>query len=183
MGKDSPKPSGLTRTCSSWGQNPVYGNPKTTTQTSFLRKMQLLFSRYRQRLYFGDTEEERLEYKLGIAFMLASDFGVKRIFSTFFSRWRPFDHPDWDFPDPNLPFACGSETDFYTDTSLENTYVCQHRWEVVRAMVTFANHVQGASVEMIRSTPDAISFSRGRKGFFAMGSGLTSQSGEKKKQQ
>ena len=139
-------------------------------------------SRYRQRLYFGDREEDRLEYKLGIAFMLASDFGVKRIFSTFFSRWRPFDHPDWDFPDPNLPFACGSETDFYTDTSLENTYVCQHRWEVVRAMVTFANHVQGASVELIRSTPDAISFSRGRKGFFAMGSGLTSQSGEKKKQ-
>ena len=45
-------------------------------------------SRYNERLYFGDTKEERLEYKLGIAFMLASDFGVKRIFSTFFSKWR-----------------------------------------------------------------------------------------------
>ena len=43
-------------------------------------------SRYDQRLFFGDNEEERLDYKMGIAFMLASDFGVKRIFSTFFSR-------------------------------------------------------------------------------------------------
>ena len=122
---------------------------------------------------------ERKEYKLGIAFMLASDFGVKRIFSTFFSRWRPLVDPDWEYPDPSLPFACGSEPDFY-DTSLKDTYVCQHRWDVVRAMVNFANHVQGASVEKIMSTSDAISFSRGAKGFFAMGSGLVGEQGGKK---
>ena len=136
-------------------------------------------SRYNKRLYFGDTKEERLEYKLGMAFMLASDFGVKRIFSTFFSRWRPLNDPDWNYPDPSLPFACGSETDFY-DPSLKDTYVCQHRWEVVLALVTFANHVEGASVEKITSSPEAISFSRGAKGFFAMGSGLVGQQGETK---
>ena len=136
-------------------------------------------SRYHERLYFGDTEEERLEYKLGMAFMLASDFGVKRIFSTFFSRWRPLAYPDWEYPDPSLPFACGLETDYY-DISFKDTYVCQHRWQVVQAMIAFANRVQRTSVEKIQSSQDAIAFSRGAKGFFAMGSGLISQPGKEK---
>ena len=126
-------------------------------------------------LYFGDTEEERLDYKLGVAFMLASDFGVKRTFSTFFASGHPFDDGVYGsgvhFPDPREPFSCGSEDDFF-DSSLRNTYVCQHRWNVVQAMVAFANRVQEAPVEKIRSRPDAISFSRGDVGFFAMGSGL-----------
>ena len=126
-------------------------------------------------LYFGDTEEERLEYKLGIAFMLASDFGVKRTFSTFFGSGHPFDDGVYGsgvhFPDPREPFICGSEDDFF-NSSLRNTYVCQHRWSIFRAMVTFANHVQDAPVEKIRSKSDAIAFSRGDAGFFAMGMGL-----------
>ena len=93
---------------------------------------------------------------------------------TFSIRWRPADKPNWKYPDP--PFTCGSETDYY-NINLNDTYVCQHRWDVVRAMVAFANVVQGTSVDLIRSSRDAISFSRGERGFFAMGRGLSSQTG------
>ena len=93
--------------------------------------------------------------------MLAPDFGVKRTFSTFFGSGHPFDDgvsgSSVHFPDPREPFRCGSEDDFY-DSSLRNTYVCQHRWNVVQAMVAFANRVQEVPVEKIRSRADAISF-------------------------
>ena len=65
---------------------------------------------------------------------------------TFSIRWRPADKPNWKYPDP--PFTCGSETDYY-NFNLNDTYVCQHRWDIVKAMVAFANLVQGTSVNLI----------------------------------
>ena len=48
-------------------------------------------------LLYGDTPEERLHYKLGISYMLASDFALKRMFSTFFEHY----HNDV-FPNPKV---------------------------------------------------------------------------------
>ena len=124
-------------------------------------------------LYYGNNETERLQYKMGLAWMLASDFGVKRLYSTFFMGGQHI------FPDPNLPVSCGSEST-YIHSNGANTFVCQHRWRVVRAMVTFANHVQDTPAERVWSRQsseeephtDAIVFSRGSRGMFAMGPGL-----------
>ena len=117
-------------------------------------------------LFYGDTPEQRLHYKLGISYMLASDFAVKRMFSTFFAHYH-------NLHLPAQRGLCGSETDYYGDPGVgDDTYVCQHRWSVFRAMVTFANHVQEEPAEMIHRLTDAIVFSRGNKGLFAMGPGL-----------
>ena len=124
-------------------------------------------------LYYGNNEEARLQYKMGMAWMLASDFGVKRLLSTFYFH---FDHHR--FPDPNVPLTCGSESNYLKGNN--DTFVCQHRWRVVQAMVTFANHVQDTPAERVWSRQsseeephtDAIVFSRGSRGLFAMGPGL-----------
>ena len=104
---------------------------------------------------------------------LASNFGVKRLYSTFFMGGQHI------FPDPNVPVSCGSEST-YIHSNGANTFVCQHRWRVVQAMVTFANHVQDTPAEQVWSRQsseeephtDAIVFSRGSRGLFAMGPGL-----------
>ena len=122
-------------------------------------------------LYFGYNETERLQYKMGMAWILASDFGVKRLYSTFY-----FHYGQHMFPNPNAPLTCGTESNYLKGNN--DTFVC--RWRVVQAMVTFANHVQDTPAEQVCSRQsseeephtDAIVFSRGSRGLFAMGPGL-----------
>merc|ERR1712018_590946 len=85
-------------------------------------------------LFYGDTPEQRLHYKLGISYMLASDFAVKRMFSTFFANYHNLHLPGRLHGE----LQCGSETDFYGDPGVGDNldlFVCQHRWPVFRAMV------------------------------------------------
>ena len=113
-------------------------------------------------------------YKLGAGFMLAHDYGFKRVMSSY-----SFNNNDQVMiivmmmikgmimmmryfiqgPPGNAPAsgACGSG------------WMCEHRWSSIANMVKFANAVVGTGVENWQAGYNYLGFSRGNKGFFAMG--------------
>lgn len=101
------------------------------------------------------AQDNDYQYKLGVAFMLAHDYGFKRIMSSYY--WDNTDQgPPGGQPD-QFPNACG------------NGWTCEHRWSPIMNMVKFANAVQGTGVENWQGGNNFLGFSRGNKGFFAMG--------------
>ncbi|XP_023334511.1 alpha-amylase [Eurytemora carolleeae] len=95
------------------------------------------------------------QYKVASAFMLAHDYGFKRVMSSYY-----FDNSDQGPPgaQPGPPGqACG------------NGWTCEHRWSSIMNMVKFANAVVGTGVENWQAAGASLGFSRGNKGFVAMG--------------
>merc|ERR1712168_784346 len=91
------------------------------------------------------------EYKIGAAFLLGHDYGFKRIMSSYY-----FTNTDQG-PPGGAP-GCG-----------QGTWVCEHRWSSIMNMVQFANAVVGTGVENWQGGYNYLGFSRGNKGFVAMG--------------
>ncbi|TRY76789.1 hypothetical protein TCAL_12427 [Tigriopus californicus] len=96
------------------------------------------------------THKDPYKYKLAVSFMLAHDYGFKRVMSSYY-----FDNSDQGPPD--TPPGCGEG------------WVCEHRWNSIGNMVEFANAVNGEPVENWVGEADMVAFSRGAKGFYAMG--------------
>eukprot|EP00095_Tigriopus_kingsejongensis_P008272 snap_masked-scaffold1753_size28935-processed-gene-0.2 protein:Tk08272 transcript:snap_masked-scaffold1753_size28935-processed-gene-0.2-mRNA-1 annotation:"alpha-amylase" len=96
------------------------------------------------------TYKEPFNYKLGVSFMLAHDYGSKRVMSSYFFE-------DSDQGAPTSAPGCGEG------------WVCEHRWNSIGNMVEFANAVNGETVENWVGEADMVAFSRGAKGFYAMG--------------
>eukprot|EP00095_Tigriopus_kingsejongensis_P004644 maker-scaffold29_size597861-snap-gene-1.15 protein:Tk04644 transcript:maker-scaffold29_size597861-snap-gene-1.15-mRNA-1 annotation:"alpha-amylase 1" len=96
------------------------------------------------------THKDPFNYKLGVSFMLAHDYGFKRVMSSYF-----FDDPDQG-PPTSAP-GC------------DEGWVCEHRWKSIGNMVEFANAVNGEPLENWVGEADMVAFSRGAKGFYAMG--------------
>lgn len=84
------------------------------------------------------------QYKIGAAFMLAHEYGWKRVMSSYY-----FDNSDMGPPG--------------------NGWVNEHRWSSIMNMVQFANKVVGTGVENWQAGYKYLGFSRGNKGFVAMG--------------
>lgn len=100
------------------------------------------------------TYKADYNYKLAVGFMLAQEYGFKRVMSSYY-----FDNSDQGPPggQPNPQGDCG------------NGWVCEHRWSSIANMVKFANTVAGAKQENWQVKDGSLGFSRGQKGFFAMG--------------
>jgi len=96
------------------------------------------------------TYKDDYQYKLASAFMLAQPYGFKRVMSSYY-----FDNTDQG-PPGNDP-GCG------------NGWVCEHRWSTTVNMAKFANVVAGTGIENWQNFGGSLGFSRGNKGFFAMG--------------
>merc|ERR1719431_501321 len=84
------------------------------------------------------------QYKVGAAFMLAHEYGWKRVMSSYY-----FDNSDQGPPG--------------------NGWVNEHRWSSIANMVQFANAVVGTGVENWQGGYNYLGFSRGNKAFVAMG--------------
>jgi len=101
------------------------------------------------------AQDDSWNYKIGAAFLLAHDYGFKRVMSSFH-----FDNTDQGPPggSPNsFPDACG------------NGWTCEHRWSSIMNMVRFANVAVGTGVENWDGGDHYLGFSRGNKAFVAMG--------------
>lgn len=96
------------------------------------------------------THDDPYKYKMATAFMLAHDYGFKRVMSSYY-----FSNSDQG-PPSSAP-GCG------------DGWVCEHRWTSILNMVQFTNTVAGNGVTNWVSSSDMVAFSRGSKGFFAMG--------------
>merc|ERR1711963_430937 len=101
------------------------------------------------------THDNPFGYKMGVAFMLAHDYGFKRVMSSYY-----FDDTDQGPPSTHPgKVGCGYPT-----------WACEHRWATIGPMVQFTNAVAGTGVTNWNAGSDWVSFGRGDKGFFAMGS-------------
>jgi len=101
------------------------------------------------------AQDDAWNYKIGTAFLLAHDYGFKRVMSSYH-----FDNTDQGPPGgrPNsFPDACG------------NGWTCEHRWSSIMNMVRFANVAVGTGVENWDGGDHYLGFSRGNKAFVAMG--------------
>jgi len=95
------------------------------------------------------------QYKIGAAFLLAHDYGFKRVMSSYY-----FDNTDQGPPGSQpapFPNACG------------NGWTCEHRWSSIMNMVQFANVAVGEPVQNWQAGNNFLGFSRGSKAFVAMG--------------
>ncbi|XP_069188090.1 alpha-amylase [Procambarus clarkii] len=108
------------------------------------------------------TFQQPKEYKMGVSFALAYDYGFTRIMSSYY-----FDNSDQGPPGSNN----GGSTDSVTingDGSCGGGWVCEHRWNPITKMVKFRNAVAGTQIANWYLEGDNVAFSRGDKGFFAM---------------
>lgn len=103
------------------------------------------------------THTDPASYKRAVAFMLAWNYGTKRIMSSF-----SFDGDTDRGPPGNGPIINGQGT-------CDGGWVCEHRWRQIRNMVGFSKQAGGYGVENWWSNGNnQISFSRGNQAFFAM---------------
>eukprot|EP00057_Strongylocentrotus_purpuratus_P032310 XP_787209.3 PREDICTED: alpha-amylase [Strongylocentrotus purpuratus] len=102
------------------------------------------------------TYKESASYKRSVAFMLAWNYGTKRVMSSY-----SFSDTD-EGPPGSGPTINGQGT-------CDGGWVCEHRWRQIRNMVGFSKQAGWAAVENWWSNGNnQISFSRGNKAFFAM---------------
>jgi len=102
------------------------------------------------------TFEDPYDLKIFNAFMMAWQYGVPRIMSSYY-----FDNSDQGPPN--------SQRSINEDGSCGNGWVCEHRWRQITNMVPFAAAVDGQGVSNWWTNGDnQIAFSRGNKGFLAI---------------
>eukprot|EP00095_Tigriopus_kingsejongensis_P003521 maker-scaffold522_size146686-snap-gene-0.16 protein:Tk03521 transcript:maker-scaffold522_size146686-snap-gene-0.16-mRNA-1 annotation:"alpha-amylase a precursor" len=102
------------------------------------------------------TYKDDYLYKMATAVMLAHDYGFKRVMSS-------YEFTDSDQGPP------GSQPPSMTEQPCGNGWVCEHRWAPIMNMVQFGNVVVGEPVENWQVKDGSLGFSRGAKGFVAVG--------------
>uniref|UniRef100_A0A182M2E8 Alpha-amylase n=1 Tax=Anopheles culicifacies TaxID=139723 RepID=A0A182M2E8_9DIPT len=117
------------------------------------------------------TFKDGSKYVQAIAFTLATDYGTVRLMSSY------------NFTDTNQgPPADGRENilppgNSTSDGSCQNGWVCEHRWPVVRRLVSFRNLVAPAPLTDVQITSGTFAFCRGKIGFAVFNSGKETYNG------
>lgn len=107
-------------------------------------------------------QEPRI-YKAATAFHLAYGFGHPRLMSSF-----SFEHRDQGPPtDENLNIISPT---FDASGQCNNGWVCEHRWEPIRNMISFRNAVGNSEIVNWWEGWSQIAFGRGNRGFFVLNS-------------
>ncbi|TKR75722.1 hypothetical protein L596_016974 [Steinernema carpocapsae] len=116
------------------------------------------------------TYKNGVDYKLGVAYMLAWPYGYVRMMSSFAFNSH-------NQGPPNLGRATGYETKSPNFTGPNGTctessgWVCEHRWPELRNMVEFRRQTHGAAAAEIATENGVFRFARDGKGFFALNNG------------
>ncbi|XP_074599614.1 alpha-amylase-like [Brevipalpus obovatus] len=113
------------------------------------------------------------ELKTATAFMLAWPYGTPNIMSSY--DWRAVSNPNGRGQHSGPPMDAKGFTSPIvrnSDLTCGSPWLCEHRWRQIYNMVKFRNFVGNEPVQnWITHNDDAISFSRGNKGFIAMNIG------------
>ena len=107
------------------------------------------------------THKKPKEYKMGVAFLLANDYGFTRVMSSYYFN-------DRDAGPPHNADYSAKDVTINSDGTCGNGWVCEHRWRPIGNMVAFRNAVAGTSKQNWYRQGDVVAFARGNKGFFAM---------------
>ncbi|XP_045603585.2 alpha-amylase isoform X2 [Procambarus clarkii] len=108
------------------------------------------------------TYKQAREYKMGVTFSLAYDYGFMRVMSSY-----EFDDNDQGPPGSDDNGSTDS-VPISADGSCGGGWVCEHRWNAIVQMVMFRNVVSGTQVDNWYQEDEDVAFSRGHLGFFAM---------------
>merc|ERR1719474_1138683 len=101
------------------------------------------------------TYKDGYLYKLAVGFLIAQDYGFKRVMSSYY-----FDNSDQGPPGSRPNGGTGD---------CGNGWVCEHRWSSIMNMAKFANAAVGTGVENWEGGYNYLGFARGNKAFVAMG--------------
>ncbi|XP_030623337.1 pancreatic alpha-amylase-like [Chanos chanos] len=107
-------------------------------------------------------------YKIATAFMLAHPYGMTRVMSSY--RWDRHivdgkDQNDWMGP-PSYPDGSTKSVPISPDGTCGDGWVCEHRWPLIRNMVTFRKVVSGQPLtNWWDNRANQIAFGRGGQGF------------------
>nr|XP_054749444.1 alpha-amylase A-like [Lytechinus pictus] len=108
------------------------------------------------------THKMPYEYKKATAFMLAWDYGVTRVMSS-------YDFIDTDQGPPMDEYGHTQGPTINSDTTCNGGWVCEHRWRQIRNMACFRNAAKGYPVQnWWDNGHNQIAFSRGGKAFFVL---------------
>ncbi|XP_055893859.1 alpha-amylase-like [Biomphalaria glabrata] len=109
------------------------------------------------------TYKHGAEYKRAVAFTLAYNYGFTRVMSSYYFT-------DNSAGPPRNADMSAKDVIIKADGTCDNGWVCEHRWKSIGNMAMFRNAVAGTSVDNFKYENGVLSFNRGNKGFFAMGS-------------
>ncbi|XP_043258991.1 alpha-amylase 2-like [Colletes gigas] len=107
------------------------------------------------------TYKSPKQYKMAVAFMLAQDYGIPRVMSSFgfedFNQGPPMDNEE-RITSPII----------HPDNTCSGGWICEHRWRQIYNMVRFRNAVRGTTVSSWWDNgSNQIAFCRGDAGFIA----------------
>jgi len=111
------------------------------------------------------TFKKPRDYKQAVAYTLAQEYGFTRIMSSY-----DYTNEDQGPPSNDADGYTPADVTLNPDGTCQNGWVCEHRWNVMKKMVKFRNAVAGTPQlnYWTAVNGDAVAFSRGQKGFFAM---------------
>ncbi|XP_072163688.1 alpha-amylase A-like [Diadema setosum] len=108
------------------------------------------------------THKTPYEYKKAVAFMLAWDYGVTRVMSSYAFL-------DSDQGPPSDASGNTHSPTINADTTCGGGWICEHRWRQIRNMACFRNAAKGLPVQnWYDNGRNQIAFSRGSRAFFAL---------------
>ncbi|KAI6176962.1 nucleoprotein [Aphelenchoides bicaudatus] len=107
-----------------------------------------------------------IKYKMGVAYMLAWDYGYPRVMSSYYfsnhNQGPPNTGKDNGYATSSPQF---DSDDFCTK---ESGWVCEHRWFEIREMVKFRHAATGTSVSDVQRGDQMLAFARKGKGYLAL---------------
>ncbi|XP_041772389.1 alpha-amylase I-like [Anopheles merus] len=116
------------------------------------------------------TFKDGQTYTQAIAFTLATDYGTVRLMSS-------YNFTDTDQGPPSDDRANILPPGINADGSCQNGWVCEHRWLVVRRMVSFRNFVAPAPLTDVQYSGGTFAFCRGTVGFALFNAGQETSDG------
>ncbi|XP_053676132.1 alpha-amylase I-like [Anopheles nili] len=119
------------------------------------------------------TFKDGSKYAQAVAFMLATDYGVVRLMSSY-----NFTDSDQGPPaDESTVILSPGLPNVNDHATCENGWICEHRWPVVRRMVHFRNFVAPSPITDVQMTSGTFAFCRGNIGFAVFNIGAGSHDG------
>jgi alpha-amylase len=108
------------------------------------------------------THKNSYQYTMAVTFMLAHDYGIPRVMSSFF-----FNSNDQGPPSNGAYYTRNPEFESRDGICRYSSgWQCEHRWPEIKNMARFRAATYGEGTQVVATDDHRIAFRRGHKGFF-----------------
>ncbi|KAI6187918.1 Glycosyl hydrolase and Alpha-amylase domain containing protein [Aphelenchoides besseyi] len=113
------------------------------------------------------TYKDGIKYKMSISFLLAWDYGLPRVMSSYYFTDRNRGPPNYgsgkNYETKSPTFNNNDET-----CNSDSGWVCEHRWPEIRRMVHFRSLTTDSPVVQIQQGHQMLAFARQNRGYIAL---------------